>query len=153
RTGRAPFVVTLHDHELYELAPQSAGLRAAIVRTLRGVDCAVYVSEALRAHGVDLAGPHRSVVIPIGIETWGDLPAKPPAGFTIRTVPRLIPRKRVDRLIRAFARLHSDRPDARLVIVGEGPERPALARLVRELTVESVTEFTGGLDARRARER
>lgn len=153
RLGRAVFVAALHDHELYELAPHSALARQAIVRALRGADCAVYVSEALRRHGLSLAGLHRSAVIPIGIETYSGLSVAWPECFTVCTVTRLIARKRVDRLIRAFARLAAERPDARLVIVGDGPEHPALARLVRGLGIEGLVELTGALDARAARER
>jgi glycosyltransferase involved in cell wall biosynthesis len=152
RIGGAAFVVTLHDHELYEWT-QSALSREAIVRTLRGADCAVYVSEALRRHGIRLAGLHRTRVIPIGIELYSGLSTIPPGSFTVCTVTRLIARKQVDRLIRVFARLASERPDARLVIVGDGPERPALDRLVRALGIEGLVEMTGALDARGARER
>jgi glycosyltransferase involved in cell wall biosynthesis len=153
RVGRAAFVVTLHDHELYDLAPHSAVLRAAIVRTLRGADCAVYVSEALRRQGLDLAGPHRAVVIPIGIEMCVDPPTALPRHFTVCAVTRLIARKGVDRLIRAFARLAVEHPDATLVIVGDGPERGALEELVRALGVQANVEMTGALDARGAQER
>jgi glycosyltransferase involved in cell wall biosynthesis len=152
RIGRAVFVVALHDHELYDLAPHSAVLRDAIVQALRRADCAVYVSEALRRQGVALAGPHRATVIPIGIESHPELSVEPPQTFTICTVTRLIARKRVDQLIRVFARLGATRP-ARLVIVGDGPERPALAQLVRSLNLEASVEMTGALDARAAQER
>lgn len=152
RIGRAVFVVALHDHELYDLAPHSAVLRDAITRSLRRADCAVYVSDALRRHGLELAGPHRAIVIPIGIASRPDVTATAPERFTICTVTRLIERKRVDRVIRAFARLVATRP-ARLVIVGDGPERPALAALARSLNVEHLVEMTGALDARGAQER
>jgi glycosyltransferase involved in cell wall biosynthesis len=108
--------------------------------------------DALRRHGIALAGPHRAVVIPIGIESYPDLVAVAPERFTICTVTRLIARKRVDRLIRVFARLAATLP-ARLVIVGDGPERAALARLVRALNIDDVVEMTGALDARAARAR
>ena len=52
-------------------------------------------------------------------------------GPTVITVARLTRQKRLDRLIRAFALL--PRPDARLLILGEGEERAALAALVTEL--------------------
>ena len=152
RIGRAVFVVALHDHELYDLAPHSPVLRDAIVHALRRADCAVYVSEALRRQGVELAGPHRATVIPIGIESHPELSAVPPQTFTICTVTRLIARKRVDQLIRVFARLAATRP-ARLVIVGDGPGRSALTQLVRSLNLEARIEMTGALDARAAQER
>ena len=151
--GGAAFVVSLYDHELYDLAPASAIVRRGIVRTLKRADCAVYLSEALRRHAIDLAGPHRNVVIPLGIATHVAPSTVRPPGFTVCTVTRLIARKRVDRLIFAFARLAAERPDARLVIVGDGPEQPALKQLVRALGIESLVELTGALDARGAQER
>ncbi len=153
RIGGAAFVVSLYDHELYDLAPTSAIIRRGIVQTLRRADCAVYLSEALRRHAIDLAGPHRNVVIPLGIDIHVTLPTVRPPSFTVCAVTRLIARKRVDHLIRAFARLAAERPDARLVIVGDGPERPALAGLIRELGIEGLVELTGALDARGAEER
>ena len=153
RIGSAAFVVSLYDHELYDLAPASAIVRQGIVRTLKSADCAVYLSEALRRHAIDLAGPHRNVVIPLGIETHAATPTVRPERFTVCTVSRLIARKRVDRLIQAFARLAAERPDVRLVIVGDGPERPVLEQLVRALGIQGLVELTGALDARAAQER
>jgi len=150
--GRAALVVALHDHELYDTAPASSVVRAAIVRSLQRADCAVYVSEALRRQGTALAGPHRSLVIPIGIDAHAELVAAAPAQFTICTVARLIARKHVDQVIRVFARLTAVQP-ARLVIVGEGPERRSLEQLSRSLNVDHLIEMTGALDARAARDR
>lgn len=152
RIRAAAFVVAIHDHELYEWARQSRVSRVAIARTLRRADCAVYVSAALQREGISLAGPHRSTVIPIGIEIYQDLVAAPPSLFTVCTVARLVRRKRIDHLIRAFARLLAAGTDARLVIVGDGPERAALSKLVRMLGIDSKVEMTGALDARKARE-
>ena len=153
--GGAAFVVSLYDHELYDLAPASTIVRQGIVRTLRSADCAVYLSEALRRRAIELAGPHRNVVIPLGIATHVSPPTVRPRGFTVCTVTRLIARKQVDRLTRAFARLAAERPDVRLVIVGDGPERAPLERLVRALGIDrqGLVELTGALDARAAQER
>jgi glycosyltransferase involved in cell wall biosynthesis len=151
--GAALFVVALWDHELYELAPESATAREAMAQTLRRADCAVYVSEALRREGLRVAGPHRTAVIPTGIKLYPDMSVVWPERFTVCTVARLVARKRVDRVVRAFARLLGERPDARLVIVGDGPERPALDRLVRALGIGGAVELTGALDARAARVR
>ncbi|HSD10777.1 MAG TPA: glycosyltransferase family 4 protein, partial [Candidatus Binatia bacterium] len=48
----------------------------------------------------------------------------------------LHPRKRVDLLLAAWARVEALLPAARLLIVGEGPERPALERLSARLGLE-----------------
>jgi glycosyltransferase involved in cell wall biosynthesis len=45
-------------------------------------------------------------------------------------------------VLRAFARIQRTRPDARLVVAGDGPEREALKRLARELDLRNV-EFVG----------
>ena len=153
RIGTAALVVSLYDHELYQLAPVSAIVRAAIVRTLRRADCAVYLSQALQRHAIALVGPHRNRVIPLGIGTHTARPAAPPRDFTVCTVGTLIPRKRVDQMIRVFARLAPERPDARLVIVGEGPERRALELMTHTLGMADKIELTGRLDARAVQER
>jgi len=73
--------------------------------------------------------------------------------LTIGTVAGLRPEKNLARLIRAFAALRA-RQDARLVIVGDGPERSVLADLARALEVAADVEFTGYLaePGRRLRE-
>lgn len=67
-----------------------------------------------------------------------------PAGArVIGTVGRLCEVKRQDMLVRAFARLHRSHPDLWLLLVGDGPERPALERLAGELGVSGRTRFAG----------
>lgn len=61
------------------------------------------------------------------------------------TVGRLSPPKGFDDAIRALARLARDGVRARLVMVGDGPERAALQALARELRVEDRVEFRGAL--------
>lgn len=60
-------------------------------------------------------------------------------GGVIGALGRLTEQKGFDLLVRALAEL----PDARLVIVGEGEERPALEALARELGVEDRFELAG----------
>lgn len=150
RIGATPIVVALHDHELYELGPRSAAARRLLARTLRGAAAAVYVSEALRQRGLELAGPHDARVIPIGIDTFDDLPTSHAGPFTICCVTRLIPRKRVDRLVRALGGLSRELPEARLRVVGDGPERANLAALAKALGLEGRVELVGELERRAA---
>jgi glycosyltransferase involved in cell wall biosynthesis len=72
----------------------------------------------------------------------------PTAAPVIGTVAALRPEKNLGRLLRAFAQLQ--RP-ARLVIVGDGAERPALEALARELGVAAAVSFVGHMpDPQRA---
>ena len=66
-------------------------------------------------------------------------PGAPPV---ILAVGRLAPEKDFATLLRAFAVVRGQRP-VRLVILGEGKERPMLERLVRELGVESDARLPG----------
>ena len=59
----------------------------------------------------------------------------------ILTVGRLDSPKGVDILLNAFARIHHDSGDWRVMIVGEGPEKAALMRLCDELHLTEKVEF------------
>ena len=61
-------------------------------------------------------------------------------------VGRLIDLKGVDYLIRAFKGVADKLDDALLLIVGEGPEKPALEALTAELGLDSRVVFTGNID-------
>ena len=58
-------------------------------------------------------------------------------------VGQLIPRKRVDLLLRAFSRL--DVPTAHLRLIGQGREEPALRRLANQLGIADRVDFSPGL--------
>jgi glycosyltransferase involved in cell wall biosynthesis len=64
----------------------------------------------------------------------------PQDATVLGTCAKLLALKRIDRLIRATATLS---PDAHCVIVGDGPERPALERLAAELDVARRVVFAG----------
>lgn len=59
------------------------------------------------------------------------------------TVGRLVPVKNQALLLRAFALLRPEHAQARLVVVGDGPERAALERLAVELGLAASVIFTG----------
>lgn len=60
-------------------------------------------------------------------------------------VGRLGIEKNLDFLLRAFRRLRALRPEARLIIAGNGPYRPALERSVAGLGLQESVIFTGYL--------
>jgi len=58
-------------------------------------------------------------------------------------VGRLSPEKNQERLLRAFADVSRERPEARLLIVGQGPLREHLSELIVELGLEGAAFLTG----------
>ncbi|MCZ6872143.1 MAG: glycosyltransferase, partial [bacterium] len=75
------------------------------------------------------------------VHPWFE-PGCPPV---LLAVGRLAKQKDFGTLLRAFARLRRSQP-ARLLILGEGPERPALETLVRELGLEQDVRLPGFVD-------
>jgi len=143
-----------------------AGLRhkLPVVRTEHGVrhyrdpSCALYRHWALRhttrilavsafvARTVAAIAPHAREKIQVilnGIDLTHFQPMPPPADgpFTISTICRLDPVKRIALAIEAVART----PDVRLNIVGEGNEREKLERLARKRGIEDRVRFLGYL--------
>jgi len=69
-------------------------------------------------------------------------PGEPPV---ILSVGRLTKQKDYPTLIRAFALVHRERP-ARLMILGEGEERPKLEALIQELSLDDDVSLPGFVD-------
>ena len=71
------------------------------------------------------------------------IPPAQPGTCTFVTVGRLSEQKNHLRLIEAFARVHAERPDTRLVIVGAGPTAARLRRTRDDLGLAAVITLAG----------
>lgn len=65
--------------------------------------------------------------------------------FTVLCVARQYPRKRIVDLIEAFAVVSAREPCARLVVIGDGPEHPALVQRVQERGLGGCVQLLGAL--------
>jgi glycosyltransferase involved in cell wall biosynthesis len=90
------------------------------------------------------------VVVPelIDLDAWRDRfqlnPAAPdPRKFTVLSVCRFYPRKRLDVLLQAVAVLRGRIPELEVRIVGNGPERGRLHHMTRELGIERFITLVG----------
>ena len=63
--------------------------------------------------------------------------------YVALTVGRLDPVKDYAGLVRAFAQVVPRRPDARLVLIGDGPERPVIERAIAECGLGSAVLLAG----------
>jgi glycosyltransferase involved in cell wall biosynthesis len=90
------------------------------------------------------------VFAPLRVELRAGLRASrgvPQDALVALYVGRLAPEKELPSLIRAFARTAGQLPGAKLVLVGDGPERDALAALAAALGLGPTVVFTGSLPA------
>jgi CDP-glycerol glycerophosphotransferase (TagB/SpsB family)/glycosyltransferase involved in cell wall biosynthesis len=62
---------------------------------------------------------------------------------TFVTVGRLSPEKNHARLIRSFARVHAERPETRLIVIGSGPLQAELDALIIRLRLDDVVWMLG----------
>ncbi|MGH9297325.1 MAG: glycosyltransferase family 4 protein, partial [Acidimicrobiales bacterium] len=155
---RKPRITFLHHvhAEMWRmvLPPRRAALGETFERRVAprfyGRSRIVTLSESSRSEIVEMLripAPNVSVVAP-GIDarfTPGGPGCRSPRPL-ILAVGRLVPVKRFDHLIRAVARLHEDRPEVELMIVGEGNERPALESLRDSLSAGRFVHLPGRLD-------
>ncbi len=127
-------------------------------RVLAGAARVLAVSRAERAQFAELGVPSSAVCMipnPIDLDEFAEPPARGafrrriarPSGPLVVFLGKLTPRKRLDVVIRAFARLRD--ADATLVIAGNDMGSGAAARsLVRTLGLDDRTVFTGLLRGR-----
>lgn len=95
--------------------------------------------RVLVENGIDAADFTRRQSVPAAKAALG----LPPAGYLIGAVGRLSPEKGFDILLHAVRLLLARGLDVRLIIVGEGGERPKLEALARELGIDGRVSLAG----------
>jgi glycosyltransferase involved in cell wall biosynthesis len=86
--------------------------------------------ELARFGGIDRAAARKTLGIPSG-------------SVAVVTVCRLVPVKRIDRMIRVAAMAMASTPALRLYVVGDGPERATLTRQAADLGIADRVVFAG----------
>jgi glycosyltransferase involved in cell wall biosynthesis len=121
----------------------------------RRADLVITISRYCAERLEELYGVTNAVVVPelIDLDRWRrlfrDNPGTPdPHRFTVLTVCRFYPRKRLDLLLRAAALLRDRIPSLQVRIVGNGHQARLLHRMSRDLRLESVVNWVGDLSIR-----
>ena len=145
----SPFIVWCHGREAW------GSLRMSVRFALRHADV-VFAGSHFTARAVEEGASleHESVrVIPycVGLELDDEereIPTSAPSGPTALSVARLEKDeqyKGVDTLIHAWPKVNRRLPEAELVVVGDGPDKPRLERIASALGVDDRVSFVASL--------
>lgn len=152
-TEHAPLTsqIEQQDNWRYRMLP-------VLVRTAyRHADAVVAVSYGVRDDLKPIVGRRvriHTIHNPVLPDDFEDVAGREPdhpwlldAGLqVVMSMSRLSEEKDLPTLVRAFARIHASHPCARLLIVGEGPERERLQALIDTAGLGDVAEMPGRTD-------
>lgn len=150
---RPPVVVTVHNLVLPEVVGRAArALQVLEARLPARVEVVIAVSDEIARRFSGTSGAGRITVV--APASPPPRPGRPAAEVRVRLgiaeaqrlivgVGRLHAQKGFDILVEAMAGLHRRRPEARLVLVGEGPAEAELRRQVAALALDDVVLLAG----------
>jgi len=151
--GRVPLVSSRHNDDRYLLGPFRHVDRAFARRARRLIAISDAVRSFLEAAGLP-AG--KLVTVHYGLDALPDAPSEispaqagvPEDAPLLLAIGRLTAQKDHATLIRGFARVHAETPDAVLAILGVGPFETETLALVAELGLEGAVLLPGRLEIR-----
>ena len=155
--GAKVVVAITHGHEVWW--SRLPGTRQALRKVGDGVDWLTDISDWTRheiGKALSDAGRARQTRMAPGVDTdhfrpgCGGAQVRESLGLAAETpvvvcAARLVERKGQDMMIETWPRVLREVPDARLVIVGDGPYRPKLEKLAVQRGVSDVVTFTGSV--------
>ena len=139
----APVVISVHGGDVLSVARRSPAGEQAVRGALREARLVLANSGAI-GDLVRRLGGRRVRVVHLGTDL--PPPAPPDAGEPrLVTVAHLVARKRHADVLRALWLMRESHPQLTWTVVGDGPERPQLARLAGELGLIHRVRFAGAL--------
>lgn len=156
-----PLVITTHGRDVYvdeengDIIPTLWYIRPFLRFALRRADRVVAVSQDCRDHAIRAGAPADGIAVlhnGVNLKRFSPVPGtadiREQLGLgredkLILFVGTLANRKGVDVLIRALPEILLCEPQSRLMIVGDGVEKPALIRLRDSLGLERAVVFAG----------
>lgn len=153
KTLKIPFLVTFHGYDItisrqeiwrtgkflyYQLLFHEEKLKEQ-------ASALIAVSHFIRKKLIEEGYPEEKIILHhIGVDTEKFTPAANETGERyVLCIGRHTPKKGIDTLLRAFARLSAKHPHVSLLQVGAGPMTAELQTLVQELGISSRVRFLG----------
>jgi glycosyltransferase involved in cell wall biosynthesis len=141
-----PLVLTLHTSHFLRLAKKAAW-QPVLRRIIRSADWLLAASEEIRDVALGLYPHPRAEALTNGVDTDMFRPVEPAlprrnGKYRVIVPRRLFEKNGVEYLIRAMPLLRAN-VDVEAVIVGDGPLRPELEELTRQLQLGDAVKFLG----------
>jgi glycosyltransferase involved in cell wall biosynthesis len=146
RTG-IPYLLTEHSSKFLTGRLPHWGVRMA-KPAFRSAACCVAVSKVLAKslQTAVAAGPVEVIPNSVDPDRFPIRRTEQAGPFTFAMVGGLVPIKGHQDLLAGFARAFQGRPEYRLVLVGDGPERKSLQGQALDLGIATQVEFAGSLE-------
>ncbi|RXT06401.1 glycosyltransferase [Ammoniphilus sp. CFH 90114] len=155
RKTSIPLVSSFHGKDV-SARLRERGYKRKLRSVFRHSSRVLVVSREMKRKLIRLQCPKRKIrVIKTGIDLK-KFPFKlrrPPRknNITFLSIGRLVPKKGMDILVQAFARVHRKYPKTRLIIVGDGSMRSKLRRMIRKRGLKSCVTLKGKLSHKEVR--
>ena len=123
---------------------------ASVRRAMSAARLVAAVTPPVARHAREM-GAREAIVVPNGVDParFPAPAARPERPFTVGFLGSLKPWHGLSTLVDAFAALLAERPEAQLLVVGDGPERAAVEARLDGLDALASTEITGLVPASR----
>ena len=140
-----PLAVSIHGGDVLGPELRSPVARAHVAEVLRGAAVVLCNSRAtLDATAALAGGAERMRIVHLGASA-PEHPGPRREQPTVVTLGHVVPRKRHADVARAVRLARREVTDLRWLVIGDGPERPALERLAGELGLDGAVELAGQL--------
>ena len=146
--GGSPLIITLHEvwnDYWYEYLGKAGFFGKLVEKVMVNLTGRIItVSKKTKFDLKAIKSSEKSLVIPNGID-FNYISKIGPAGEKSDVIfaGRLIKEKNVEVLIKAIFNVKEKIPDIKCCIIGDGPERVKLEKLVQELNIQDNVEFKG----------
>lgn len=141
---KIPIIISAQGAEFYV---KNRLMELFVRETMKKCDLILPVSYHMKKLGESFGlDPNKSQVVPNAVNISIFKRTRPHSikgTFNVLTVRRLVPEKRVQDLIRAFANFKKKRKNVLLTTIGDGPERGKLEQLAEKLDCSKEIRFLG----------
>lgn len=125
-------------------------LKKLNLATLKNADALIVISSLVKDKLIEMGIEDKKIkIIPVGIDIDDYISKKNNEKykeFTIISTSYLLKRKNIDQIVFAVKKLIDQKYKVRFLIVGDGPQKNSLFKLVEELGLSKYIEFVGFVD-------